>query len=174
MNITLVGMPSVGKSTIGKKLAAKLNYTFIDIDRRIEQKYRMPLPEIIERHGQDKFLEIEEESVLGLGNIDDSVISPGGSIIYSHKAMVFLKKCSLVINLKADYESIKRRTSVQPESQIIGLKEKGLRALYDERVPMYEKYTDINIEILKGTNIESILNIITRRIDEHKLDNKDN
>ena len=83
-NITLIGMPFSGKTTIGKKLAEKLGYNFIDIDQHIESKYKMKLPSVIEKYGNDGFKIIEENAMLEMfGN--KNIFATGGSVIYSEK-----------------------------------------------------------------------------------------
>ncbi len=84
-NITLIGMPGSGESTIGKLLAEKFNFEFIDCDKHIEQKEKMILQQIIDTKGDDKFLQIEEKRILELLPLKNYVLAPGGSIIYSKK-----------------------------------------------------------------------------------------
>jgi len=145
MNITLIGMPGVGKSTIGKELAKKLDYKFIDTDKLIEKEFGLKLYKLIQNVGEDKFLEIEEKTNLELGKFNNCVISPGGSTVYSSKAMEFLKKSSIVIFLDSRIEIITKRLINQETRGIIGLK-KGLKNLFKERQRLYKRYADIIIE----------------------------
>lgn len=138
-------MPGVGKSTIGKELAKKLDYKFIDTDKLIEKKFGLKLYKLIQNVGEDKFLEIEEKTNLELGKFNNCVISPGGSIVYSSKAMEFLKKSSIVIFLDSRIEIITKRLINQETRGIIGLK-KGLKNLFKERQELYKRYADIIIE----------------------------
>jgi shikimate kinase len=110
MNITLIGMSGVGKSRIGKLLAEKLHYNFIDIDRVIEEANGKKLQELIDSLGDEKFLELEEKAILCMKNTIYTIISPGGSAIYSEKAMKRLKSISTIVFLNASLEEIKRRT----------------------------------------------------------------
>ena len=89
MNITLIGMSGVGKSRIGRELAYKVGYNFIDIDEIIERSSGKKLQEMIDELGNEKFLKIEEKAILGIGRVDNSVISPGGSSIYSERGYEF-------------------------------------------------------------------------------------
>lgn len=166
MNITLIGMPNAGKSIVGKELARRLNCNFIDTDEIIEEKLNLKLPQIVDNFGEHGFLGIEEQTVLKLGKLDNCVISPGGSIVYSIKAMLFLKRNSVVVFLNASFESINKRISNQPMRGIIGLKKKGLKALFDERLPIYEKYADITIEMPEDFNIDAVIKEIIQKIDE--------
>jgi len=161
MNVTLIGMPGVGKSVIGKELAKRLNYKFLDIDKIIEKKTKLNLQQIIDKFGDNKFLEIEEKTILELGKFDNCIISPGGSIIYSAEAMKFLKKNSVVVFLDFSFKSIKNRISNLFTRGIVGLKKKGLEALFNERMTLYKKYADITVKMSEDFDInDAVKNII--------------
>ena len=163
MNITLIGMAGAGKSATGKELARRLDYNFIDIDEIIEEKTNLRLQQIIDDFGDDKFLEIEEKAVLDMGRRDKSIISPGGSVIYSVKAMEFLKEHSAIVLLSAPFKSIQKRIKNQEERGIIGLKKKSLRALFDERLVLYKRYADIEIEISETCDVDAIVEKIIKK-----------
>lgn len=166
MNITLIGMPGVGKSYIGKELAKRLDYEFIDVDEVIEEKTKTKLQDIIDNLGDEEILKIEEGCVLELGGCDNHIISPGGSIVYSPEAMEFLKKTSVVVYLKDSLESIQKRLTNQETRGIVGLKEKGLKALFDERTALYEKYADITVQIREDFNANEVVNNILQEINK--------
>ena len=147
MNVTLIGMSGVGKSRIGELLSRKLNYGFIDIDRIIERAYGKNLQDIVDCLGDAKFLELEENAILSIGEVVDSVISPGGSSIYSERAMGFLKGISVVVFLDASLEEIKRRTADFSGRGIVGLRQKGLEVLFLERLPFYRRYADVTVDL---------------------------
>ena len=100
-NIILTGMPAAGKSTSGILLAKKIGYGFIDTDVLIQTKTGRLLEKIIETSGIEGFLKIEEEAALEI-NTDRLVIATGGSMVYSEKAINYLKKGSIVFYLKQD------------------------------------------------------------------------
>ncbi len=158
MNLTLIGMPGVGKSFIGERLAECLKWKFIDIDRLIEEKYGKILQAIITEYGEAKFSKIEGEFISKI-NIDGSenrIISPGGSIIYNRKAMDFLKENSTVIYLEDNLNNILNRISNLPQRGILGLKEKGFIQLYKERTPVYVKWADFTISVT-DKNLENVI-----------------
>jgi len=167
MNITLIGMSGVGKSRIGRLLSKKLSYSFIDIDRIIEKTNGKKLQEIIDCLDEEKFLKLEEKAIISIGKPSNSVISPGGSSIYSDRGMNFLRSISIIVFLNASLEEIKRRTADFSERGIVGLKEKGLEKLFEERQPLYKRYADITID-LNEFNEE----IIASTIVKHILDSK--
>lgn len=143
MNITLIGMAGVGKSSIGKILAKELGYRFIDVDDLIMEKTGKTIQQLLE---SNELLKLEEEYVLEL-KVNNTVISPGGSIVYSEKAMNYLKKISKIIFLKDSLENIQKKIKNKETRGIVGLKEKGLRKVFDEREHLYMKYSDAIIEI---------------------------
>ena len=106
MNLTLIGMPGAGKSSIGKAVAGRLNLRFIDTDELIRQQTGLTIGESLTRLGDELFIQLEEKVVLQLGNFDNCIVSPGGSVIYSQKAMDFLKQRSFVIFLSVPVEVI--------------------------------------------------------------------
>ena len=95
-NITLIGMPSSGKSTIGVLLAKRLGYSFVDVDIVIQEQEGRLLKDIIAEEGMDGFLKAEERVNAGL-DVKKSVIAPGGSVIYGAKAMAHLKEISEIV-----------------------------------------------------------------------------
>jgi shikimate kinase len=163
MNITLIGMSGVGKSRIGRLLSRKLNYVYLDIDRLIEQRNNKKLQEIIDYLGDEKFLEVEEKAILSVGMANNSIISPGGSAIYSQRAMNFLKSISTIVFLNASLQEIKMRAGNFSKRGIVGLKEKGIEKLFDERLPFYRRYSDITVNI-EHFDAELIANMIIERI----------
>jgi shikimate kinase len=163
MNITFIGMPSVGKSTIGKKIALELGYKFIDIDKIIENKEGINLQTILNKIGDSQFIKLEEQSVLGLSFVKNTIISPGGSIIYSDKALNYLKSISTIIYLEVSLKEIEKRLSSSKELRgIVGLKHKTLAKLYNERIILYKKYADIQIDVT-GKNLDIIVQEIKKR-----------
>ena len=156
-NITLIGMAGAGKSVLGKQLAERLHYQFVDIDELIEEQIGLKLQQIIDKFGDEKFLTIEEKAVLDLGSIEHCIISPGGSIVYSKAAMTFLKSISKVILLDASYKNIESRISDLDTRGIVGLKAKGLKKLYEERAPLYKKYADVIVNVSDDLNMDTFL-----------------
>lgn len=144
-NITLIGMPGSGKSTIGVLLAKRLGYSFVDVDIIIQEKEKRLLKEIIADEGDDGFLEIENRINREL-SVSRSVIAPGGSVIYGKEAMEHLKEISIVVYLKLSYESLKERLGDLADRGVVLKNGMTLKDLYDERIPYYEKYADITID----------------------------
>jgi shikimate kinase len=159
-NLTFIGMPGVGKSFFGKTLAEELGYRFLDIDKIIEKQAKLPLYRIIEQQGEKRFLAIEEKVILDIvGNqkISKHIISPGGSVVYSKKAMTVLKKNSIVIYLSASLETILKRIPNLSNRAIVGLKTKNFEEVFKEREPLYQKYADFTIRIFENTTQKDVV-----------------
>ena len=143
-NIVLIGMPGVGKSTIGVILAKILAYHFLDSDLVIQEREGRRLHQIISEEGTDGFLKIENDVNASL-NVERTIIATGGSAIYGKEAMKHLKEIGEVVYLKADYETIKKRLG-NLEKRGVALKSgQTLKDLYDERTALFEKYADYTI-----------------------------
>ena len=161
-NVILIGMPGVGKSTVGVVLAKILGYHFIDTDLVIQEKEGRLLKEIIAAEGNDGFLHIEDRINAEL-EAEHSVIAPGGSVVYGGNAMRHFKEIGTVVYLKASYEMINERLS-NLEGRGVVLKEgQTLKDLYDERCILYEKYADIVIA-QEGMDIRTIVEDMYSRI----------
>ncbi len=160
-NITLIGMPASGKSSVGVVLAKRLGKKFVDTDIVIQEKYGKNLKELIEEHGDEGFREIEDEVNATL-DVNNSIISPGGSVVYGEKAMKHLKEISVIIYLELSYTAIKSRLGDLRERGITLKEGQSLKDLYLERVPLYEKYADITVNEMKKSLSKTIEEICER------------
>lgn len=144
-NITLIGMPASGKSTVGVLLAKRLGMSFLDVDIVIQEQEKRLLKEIIADEGMDGFLKVENRINASV-TAERSVIAPGGSVIYGKEAMEHLKEISTVVYLKISYEELEERLGDLIDRGVALKDGMTLRDLYEERVGYYEKYADITID----------------------------
>jgi len=159
-------MPASGKSTIGVLLAKRLGYSFVDVDLVIQEKEGRLLKEIIDTEGTDGFLQIEDRINAGL-DVRHSVISPGGSVVYGEAAMRHLKEISTVIYLKLSCEEVEQRLDDLTDRGVALKDDMTLRDLYEERVPLYEKYADITVDETgwtAGQTVDELRSIMEMRI----------
>ena len=157
-NIVLIGMPGVGKSTIGVILAKELGFEFMDSDLLIQKQEKRLLKEIIEQEGTDGFLRIEDQVNASI-DADKAVIATGGSAVYGEKAMAHLKEIATVIYLKLPFVELEKRLGNLHNRGVVLRDGQTLRDIYNERSVLYEKYADIIIDET-GRDIEETLSLI--------------
>lgn len=136
-NITLVGMPGAGKSTVGVVLAKIAGYHFLDSDLLIQQKTGKLLHELIEIHGREGFLEIEGEINASI-DTKCTVIATGGSVVYEENAMQHLKEISTVVYIYLPYEELRTRLGSLEQRGVALKPEETLKDLYDSRSVLYK------------------------------------
>ena len=144
-NVVLIGMPGCGKSTVGVVLAKILGYRFLDSDLVIQEKENRLLHDIIEQEGIEGFEKIENRVNASI-DVVKSVIATGGSVIYGKEAMEHLKQIGTVVYIKLPYEEIAHRLGNLEQRGVAIKNNQTLEDLYNERVPLYEKYADIVCE----------------------------
>jgi shikimate kinase len=168
MNITLIGMAGAGKSTIGKALAKTLDYTFIDVDRLITENTGMPLQMLIDKQGDSALIRFEEEAILRLDQVGGFVISPGGSVVYSEKAMQHLKRMSKIVFLDVPFRSIVKRIPNARKRGIVGLKDRSLKELFEERTILYRNYADFSVKLKDKDNVQRLVEKIIKLCSEEE------
>ena len=107
-NITLIGMPGAGKSSIGVVLAKVLGYQFIDSDLIIQKEEKRTLSEIIEQDGPEGFKAVENRVNASI-QVENTVIATGGSVVYCDEAMQHLKSEGVVVYLKISLKLLSKR-----------------------------------------------------------------
>ena len=162
-NIILIGMPSCGKSTLGRILSKELGYDFIDTDEVIIRLNGCPLRDILDARGVDGFVEVEEAAICTV-EADKTVIATGGSVVYSEKAMAHLKSMGKVVYLCLSFEEMERRLGDLHARGVAIAPGATLQDLYDERVPLYEKYADITVNIRSGNSVRQSLQHLMQQL----------
>ena len=164
-NLIFIGMPAVGKSTVGIVVAKRLGKGFIDSDLLIQEQEGKILREIIAEVGDDGFLKIENQVNRDI-KAENAVISPGGSVVYCEEAMKHFKEIGIVVYLHASYQTIKKRIR-NPQKRGVVLKDgQTLKDLYDERKVLFEKYADVTISE-EGCQIEETIENVLDTIENY-------
>ena len=163
-NIVLIGMPAVGKSTVGVILAKILGYKFIDTDIVIQEKENRLLRDIITSEGVDGFIETENRIISAL-KAEKADIATGGSVVYGRQAMKNLSDNGTVVYLKLDYAKLKYRLGNIRNRGVVIRKGQRLSELYNERCPLYESYADIIIDE-NGRSIEKTVEHILEKLQQ--------
>lgn len=154
-NITLIGMPGVGKSTIGVVLAKVLGYQFLDSDLLIQKQEKRRLSEIIEEEGYRGFQEVENRVNAAI-DVENTIIATGGSVVYCEEAMEHLKSIGTVVYLKLSLQALSKRLGNLKGRGVLLREGQTLADLYDERTLLYEKYADIVVDE-EGKDLEASL-----------------
>ena len=148
-NIVLIGMPGVGKSTIGVILAKVLGYSFLDADLLIQEQEGKLLHEIIEEKGTDGFIEVENRVNASIR----AIIATGGSVVYGKEAMEHLKEIGRVVYLKVSYAILEKRLADIKGRGVVLKEGQTLETLFEERSQLYEQYADIEVSE-EGLDVE--------------------
>ena len=145
-NITLIGMPGAGKSTLGVVLAKRLGYRFVDTDLLIQEGTDKLLCELIAEHGTEGFKKIENDMLAGI-ECERHIIATGGSAVYGDEAMRHLRALGPVVFIDITPAEMRRRLGPDLAARGVVMKEGfTLQDLYDERHPLYERYADIVVD----------------------------
>ncbi len=144
-NIVLIGMPGVGKSTVGVILAKILGYQFVDADLVIQKEEGKLLKDIIAEKGTDGFIQVENRVNSNL-QVHESVVATGGSVVYGTEAMEHLSEIGTVVYLKQSLRKLERRLRNIKNRGVVLRPGQTLKDLYRERTVLYEKYADIVVD----------------------------
>lgn len=165
-NIVLIGMPGVGKSTVGVILAKLMGYQFIDADLVIQDRENKLLKEIIAEKGIDGFIQVENDINKSL-NPKKVIISTGGSVVYGREAMEHLSEIATVVYLELDLANLKKRLGNLKNRGVVLRDGQTLDDLFNERVPLYEKYADVVVNE-SNINVEETVQLTLEKIKEYK------
>ncbi len=161
-NIILIGMPGVGKSTLGVILAKLIGYRFTDTDLVIQEKCGMLLKDIIVCKGVSGFIDIENRICAEI-SAECSVIATGGSVVYGEDAMKHFREIGTVVYLKQDFDTIDKRLSDIRGRGVVLKNGQTLHDIYLERSPLYEKYAHVICDMTDGS-IEDNLKVVLEKI----------
>ena len=157
-NIVLIGMPGVGKSTVGVILAKVLGYQFLDADLLIQEQEGKLLKDIIAEVGTDGFIQVENRVNASI-QCSKTIIATGGSVIYGKEAMEHLKEIGKVVYLEVPFAILEQRLSDIKGRGVVLKDGQTLYDLFMERTPLYEKYADIRISE-EGLNVEQTVELL--------------
>ena len=158
-NIILIGMPGSGKSTCGVLAAKALLKNFFDTDLLFQGLEEKKLQDIIDDDGIEYFLSAEERAILSL-DINATVVATGGSVVYSDKSMEHLKKSGKVIYLHLSYDTMVDRIKNITTRGVVVKEGDSLEDMYNERLPMYQKWADVVINCDNNTVEQTVEKIV--------------
>jgi len=158
-NVSLIGMPGSGKSTVGVLLAKALGYSFVDTDLLIQRREGQLLQAILDRLGVERFLDLEADVIAGL-TCDRTVIAPGGSAVLREAGAGRLKELGRVVYLKVSCETLETRLGNLATRGVTLAPGQSLGDLYRYRLPFYEKYADIVIDADRASVEDTLREIV--------------
>ena len=163
-NIILIGMPGVGKSTVGVILAKVLGFQFVDADLLIQKQEGKLLREIIEEVGTDGFIQVENRVNASI-QCERTIIATGGSVVYGKEAMEHLKEIGTVVYLEVPFSILEKRLSDIKGRGVVLKEGQTLYDLYMERTPLYESYADVRVSE-EGLNVEQTVELLVNKLEQ--------
>jgi shikimate kinase len=147
-SISLIGMAGAGKSSVGKELSKMLGFTFIDSDDLIEAKYGKNLQKILDDEGYIQLREIENLIIKNI-HFDKTILSTGGSAVYSNEAMTHIQKNSNVIFLDVPFSKILERVPSFLERGFAKAPSQSIEDAFTERQKLYQAYSHFKVSNTK-------------------------
>jgi len=157
---------AVGKSVVGRKLARRLGWRFVDIDRAIEEEQGMKLPEIFEREGEAYFRKLEKRKLGDILSEENQVIATGGGAVVDDENLRLLKQKSFLVCLTASPETLLRRSGSGKDRPLLegDDRRKRIEALLARR---RERYAEAHICIdTDSLSVEEVVDKIIKAIPE--------
>ncbi len=158
-NITLIGMPGAGKSTLGVLLAKSLGFDFLDVDLLIQHREGTLLQNLLDAYGMEGFCQREEEALLSL-SCQKTIIATGGSAIYAKAGMAHLADISHIVYLDVPFAEIERRLENIKTRGIAMKAGASLQDLYAQRQALYAHYAQDTIHCADKTSEETVTELM--------------
>ncbi len=155
-DLTLIGMPGSGKSSVGVVLAKTMGYGFLDADLLIQSQQGALLQTLLDTHGLERFLDMEEQAILSI-SCRRTVIAPGGSCVLRQGAMEHLKALGPVLYLRVSYPALERRITDLATRGIAFAPGQSLRDVYDQREPLYRRWADAVVDVDDAQDLAATL-----------------
>ena len=152
----IIGFMGSGKSTAGKKIASHLDWSFIDLDKKIEEHIGKTIPEIFSQDGENYFREIESKLLRGFKSVSDTVISTGGGTPCHSDNMNFMLETGLTLYLKLTPAELKSRLSGSKGKRplIKDIDNKNLIGFIEKKLRDREKWYDRSDIIIPGIDLD--------------------
>ena len=169
-SLVLVGMMGAGKSSIGRKLAQRLNLPFVDADSEIERAAGMSIPDIFAKHGEPYFRAGEARVIARLLEGGPQVMATGGGAFMHPQSREVIRAKGISVWLKADFDVLMKRIKRRNDRPLLKTDDPGetLRRLMDERDPVYAE-ADVTIhsrDVPHDMIIAEIISAVTPRLRE--------
>jgi shikimate kinase len=168
-SLVLVGMMGAGKSSIGRRLAARLEIPFVDADAEIERAAGMTISDIFAKHGETSFRSGEARVIARLLDAGPQVLATGGGAFMNAETRVLIGQKGISIWLKADFDILMRRIRRRNDRPLLNTENPAdtLQRLIEERYPVYQ-LADVTVhsrDVPHDTIVDEILSAVAQRID---------
>ena len=165
-SISLIGLPGSGKSTVGRHLARRLQLSFLDSDRVIEQQMGCSIHEYFEREGEERFRDVEEAVIGELTQNPKCVLSTGGGAVLRDANRQHLRQRGQVVYLNSAPDEIFRRLRHDVNRPLLQVADplKRLRDLYQVRDPLYRETAHFVIETGRPS-VATLVNMIAMQLE---------
>jgi shikimate kinase len=172
-NLVLIGFMGSGKSSVGRELARRWGYRFIDTDAMIRHKYDLSIPDIFAKFGEPFFREAEYQALVRLQRIGSTVIATGGGIVTQPRNLPLLRTLGPVVWLSADQTTIVDRVGKSTHRPMLDQAnpEESVTRLLAERAPLYRKAADLLIET-SGLTHREVADRIVLGLDKFRASNE--
>ncbi len=145
-NIVLIGISGSGKTIIGRQLAQTLRREFIDLDSLIVEREGRGIAEMFEKSGEEGFRQAETRAINSVARRDNAVIACGGGAVIKKENMSLLSQNGIIVFLNRSVENILKRVDLK-DRPLLRQEPGKLYAIYRERLPLYEKYADLQVSL---------------------------
>lgn len=149
-HLVLVGLPGVGKSTVGHAVAGELGRSFIDLDVEIERSFGKSVSRIFGEDGEATFRNAEAEVTALVAKVSPAVIAPGGGWVLNSLATAHLRDCGRIIYLRvspdAAVQRMGRGIGRRPLLRAAPDPREAMRMMYESRKPLYEGFSEITVD----------------------------
>lgn len=140
-NIVLIGMPSCGKTTVGKLIAKKMGRELMDIDTMIEERTESEISKILESRGEEAFRDIESTVLLAAAPKNGIVIATGGGVVLRAENMAALRENGKIYFIDRPLEKL-----TPTEDRPLSATKEALERIYNDRIYLYNKHSDVRID----------------------------
>jgi len=167
VNLVLIGLMGVGKTTVGRHLAGRLGRPFLDTDSIVEEACCRTVSGVFEQFGEAAFRRMEKSAVESVSRKSDCVIATGGGVVLDPQNIARLKERGILIHLDLDPETILNRIGRDTARPLIR-NQGALASLYDARLPLYRLHADISVD-RKEMDVDQTVREILKRIEFHSI-----
>ncbi len=174
MLISLIGLPAVGKSTVGRRLARRLGFAFADCDGLLEQRFQQRIRDFFETEGEQRFRDAESAMLEELAGAADTVIATGGGAVLRPANRELLRRRTLCVYLRAHPDALLTRLQRDTKRPLLQVADPAarLRELSDERDPLYREAAQLEVET-RGKSLDMIVDTILRELPDRSASSGD-